>query len=288
MAEMEKEFTWRIIGKSVRGQSHRRNGLPNQDAICWWPRAEESQRLVLSVSDGHGASECFRSHIGSRFAVKVAEAVSKSLVVENLKAPDISTVKSWSEENFPREIVRRWVDVVADGISKAPFRRDEMKAVEMKKGVEVRRKVATNPLIAYGATVLTVAMTEHYVVYLQLGDGDILVVSEEGEVIRPLPKDERLFANETTSLSLPHAWRDFKVGFKKVINWFPALILVSTDGYSNSFAEEKEFLKIGPDILDRLRSDGPDMVSANLESWLLDASRKGSGDDITLGIMCRP
>ena len=127
----------------------------------------------------------------------------------------------------------------------------------MIKGHEARRKVATNPIVAYGATILSVIVTEYYMVFLQLGDGDILVVSEEGEVMRPLPKDERLFANETTSLCLPYAWRDFRVRFQTIINSSPALILVSTDGYSNSFEIDEEFLKIGPDILDRLRLDGP-------------------------------
>ena len=30
-----------------------------------------------------------------------------------------------------------------------------------------------------------------------------------------------------------------------------------------------------------------DVVNESLESWLLDVSRQGSGDDITLGIICR-
>ena len=200
---------------------------------------------------------------------------------------DLSTVKRWSEENMPRELVKRWMDAVADAISDAPIRKDELKRLGMIKSNEARRKVATNPIIAYGATILSVIITECYMVFLQLGDGDILVVSEDGEVMRPLPKDERLFANETTSLCSPYAWRDFRVRFQTIINSLPALILVSTNGYSNSFEKDEEFLKVGPDILDRLRLDGLDVVNASLESWLLDVSRQGSGDDITLGIICR-
>jgi hypothetical protein len=122
---------------------------------------------------------------------------------------------------------------------------------------------------------------------LQLGDGDILVVSETGEVIRPLPGDERLFANETTSLCSHNAWCDFRVSFQPLLSRPPALILLATDGYANSFHNEVGFLKVGPDILEKIRSGGLDVVNEGLETWLSETSQLGSGDDITLGIICR-
>ena len=231
MAEMDRELGWRIIGKSVRGASHVTSGLPNQDAICWWPKREEGKRAILSVSDGHGSSECFRSRIGAHIAAKVAETISRSLLLKEFNPLEVSTVKSWVEENLPKEIVRQWRNVVADAISRKPFTREELKAVELRRGTDARRRVVTNPIVAYGATILTVLVTEHFIVFLQLGDGDILVVSENGEVMRPMPRDERLFANETTSLCLRDPWRDFRVVFQRIDNSSPALILVSTDGY---------------------------------------------------------
>ena len=67
----------------------------------------------------------------------------------------------------------------------------------------------------------------------------------------------------------------------------PALILVSTDGYANSFVDEAAFLQVGSDFLNVIRTDGLAEVQANLETWLSGASQAGSGDDITLGILCR-
>ncbi len=67
----------------------------------------------------------------------------------------------------------------------------------------------------------------------------------------------------------------------------PALILISTDGYANSFISEEAFLKVGTDILKLIRSDGLDEVDSNLETWLAEASHAGSGDDTTLAIICR-
>ena len=67
----------------------------------------------------------------------------------------------------------------------------------------------------------------------------------------------------------------------------PALILVSTDGYANSFRNEAGFFKVGSDLLDMIREDGLDSISDNLETWLIEASQAGSGDDVTLGLICR-
>jgi len=287
MTDKAEGPSWRIIGRSVRGASHVRDGLPNQDAIRWWPKQDGGKRVVLSVSDGHGSRDCFRSRTGAYFSVRVAEAISKSLLCGSLDALDISKLRRWSEENFPKEIVRQWVNVVADAISREPFTREELKTLEVRRGMDARRKVVMNPVLAYGATLLTVLITEIFIVFLQLGDGDILVVSEEGEVMRPLPKDQRLFASETTSLCLRQAWNEFRFDFQRVGNSPPALILLSTDGYSNSFASEEEFIKIGPDILYLMRLSGLENVDNSLESWLNEASRQGSGDDITLGIICR-
>jgi hypothetical protein len=147
--------------------------------------------------------------------------------------------------------------------------------------------VAGNPLLAYGATSLTVAVEESFILYLQLGDGEILYVSGKGEVTRALPEDERLFANETTSLCTPDAEENFRVRLQPLAGEPPALILISTDGYVNSFSDSAGFFKVGSDLLEMLRADGFDPVNASLKGWLEEATRSGSGDDCTLGLICR-
>jgi hypothetical protein len=143
-------------------------------------------------------------------------------------------------------------------------------------------------LLAYGATLSTVWLGEAFVLYLQLGDGDILTVSPDGTVSRPLPEDERLFGGQTTSLCAPGAWRDFRVAFQTLTaGRRPAVVLLSTDGYANAFREDAGFLKVGADLLELLRQEGLDPVAAGLEAWLAEATEQGSGDDVTLGLLCR-
>ncbi len=282
------EPRWRVVGASVRGASHVRTGLPNQDAIRWLPESGTGRPLILAVSDGHGSAKCFRSDVGARLAVETATGVIQEFL-DSLPDPlNLSAIKRWAAENLPREIARRWRDRVADHVSASPLTSAELDRLEAQKDIRKRRQVGLEPILAYGATLLAVVVAESFILYLQLGDGDILVVSEAGEVSKaPLPTDERLFANETTSLCLRDAWREFRSHFQVISASSPALILVSTDGYGNSFRDDVGFLQVGADILAMIRADGLDAVSASLETWLTQASQEGSGDDVTLGILCR-
>ena len=282
------EPRWRVVGASVRGASHVRTGLPNQDAIRWLPESGTGRPLILAVSDGHGSAKCFRSNVGARLAVETATGVIQESL-DSLPDPlNLSAIKRWAAENLPREIARRWRDRVADHVSASPLTSAELDRLEAQKDIRKRRQVGLEPILAYGATLLAVVVAESFILYLQLGDGDILVVSEAGEVSKaPLPTDERLFANETTSLCLRDAWREFRSHFQVISASSPALILVSTDGYGNSFRDDVGFLQVGADILAMIRADGLDAVSASLETWLTQASQEGSGDDVTLGILCR-
>jgi hypothetical protein len=64
-------------------------------------------------------------------------------------------------------------------------------------------------------------------------------------------------------------------------------VLLATDGYANSFREDAGFLRIGGDLLEMIRQDGIEGVDGNLETWLNEASELGSGDDITVALVCR-
>jgi hypothetical protein len=120
--------------------------------------------------------------------------------------------------------------------------------------------------------------------YLQLGDGEILSVTAQGTTTRPLPPDDRLIANQTTSLCQPEAWKDFRSAW--VTNGaLPSLVLLSTDGYANSFRSDEDFLKIGQDYLEIIRAQGISSLAEELPAILTEATQQGSGDDITLAIL---
>jgi serine/threonine protein phosphatase PrpC len=268
---------WRAVGDTVVGATHRRAGIPNQDALLL--PASGGLPLVVAVSDGHGSPKCFRSHLGSRLAVGVAALVLRELLG---RAADGA-----GYEGVAAEVARRWTEAVMLDLTLSPFTAAELAALEERSGADARRLVESSPALAYGATVLAAAVGERAHVYLQLGDGDILAVSESGDVARPLPDDARLFADETTSLASPSAVRDFRVRVAAVDEREPALLLLTTDGYVNSFRDDAGFLKVGADILEMIACSSLDAVAADVGGWLDEATRLGSGDDVTLAIAFR-
>lgn len=276
--------TFHALGASVRGTSHVRAELVNQDALSVWPPGATAPPLVLAVADGHGSAKCFRSDVGSRLAVEIVTACFRELL-ERSESADLSLVKRELEETFPQEVERRWKVAVEDDLTRRPLLLKEVVTVGEKQGAKAREAIETRPVSAYGTTLLAVVVYRTFIACVQLGDGDILVVDDTGGVERPIADDPRLFANETTSLSGENAWRDFRVAFQSLADRPPALILLATDGYSNAFRTPEDFLRVGSDLLEMLRSEGVEYVREQLPSWLEQASREGSGDDVTVGLL---
>jgi len=173
-----------------------------------------------------------------------------------------------------------------------PFTDEEKENLVKKDGESAWKSVENNNFLVYGATLLAVLVTESFILYIQLGDGDILEVNSQGETTRILERDPKLIANETTSLCMNKAWNEFQVHLepytKGMSRKMPALILVSTDGYSNSFSTDEGFFKIGKDYLNMFKSNSAENVREKIPVFLKETSEKGSGDDITLGIIKRP
>jgi serine/threonine protein phosphatase PrpC len=300
---------WKSIGKSVQGATHKRSGLPNQDAIGWWPPSGEGTSLILAVADGHGSSKYFRSDQGSKLAVTTALKVlqdfggnrqqlagdtdsisehSLELIQHGLDLSNPTVVGRMAEEQLPKLLTRRWLEAVEEHIQNHPLEPVELEKLaksDPKLAATVKSAGAPTP-VAYGTTLLTVVITDSFILYLQIGDGDILVVTDNEEVHRPIAADSRLLANETTSLCAKEAWRDFRLKVQPTIDSTPpALILVSTDGYANSFRDDDSFQKVGPDLLQMVYQYGLDEVQNRLGPWLDEASQTGSGDDVTLGVL---
>jgi hypothetical protein len=212
---------------------------------------------------------------------------------EETRSALMSSVRNSAERHLPCELVRRWRKEVSAHCAQSPFTSEELERLERNCGAATRQSATRDAgmFVAYGTTLLLVIVADRYDAYLQLGDGDIVAVSEKtGCAYRPLPPDGELIANETTSLCMDNAHRLFRCRFQAAGEDHPdhpSAILASTDGYSNSFASDEDFMRVGTDIMAIARRDGWPSVEANLPSWLSGASATGSGDDITLGIIAR-
>lgn len=195
-----------VGARTQAGAGHVRRGESCQDALGW-NTADLS--VCLAVADGHGSPSSFRSAIGARLAVETAIATMQDFL-RMFADSSRSMIKRNAAEQLPRAIARAWGERVHDHREKAPFTEAELARLDD----SAAKKVRDDPMRAYGSTFLVAGVNAEAITYLHIGDGDILAVSATGEVVRPIARDERSFADETASLCLPDAWRDFRVGFQ--------------------------------------------------------------------------
>jgi serine/threonine protein phosphatase PrpC len=278
-------LSWKAIAKSVRGTSHDRAGLPNQDAFLLHPSEEG---VIVALSDGHGSAKSFRSEHGAKFAVEACIAEAQALLTTSGGQQSFTLARRCAKEQLPERIVRLWRRKVQEHIRANPLTTEESAKVE---GQVVESsnegQIADACYLWYGATLLAAVVNDNFVIYFQLGDGEILTVSVDGKATRPMPPDDRLLGNSTTSLCAELAWRDFRVEFLHHTDDSPDLIMLCTDGYVNAFVGSDEFLQTGGDFQRLVESVGMQTVAEHLEQWLTDASVQGSGDDVTLAIIRR-
>ena len=304
MNPITKEPTWQLIGQSVRGSSHVRTDKPNQDAIAWLPCTDETSAerldatsdvveglpIIVAIADGHGSDRYVHSDRGSLFAVDVTVSLLSEFIATYQEA-SLREMRRAAQEGLPTQILKRWKERVEKDIAENTSAESVQNEASAESAVEegnsaLRQNTNAVNLTAYGATLLACAVTSTYILYLQLGDGDILAVSSDGSVDRPIGKDELLIANETYSLCQPDAKNYFRFAFDDLSSdERPALIMLSTDGYANSFETERDFCSAAKDYLKMARERGLDIVRERLKGWLDETSAHGSGDDITLAIV---
>ena len=281
---------WQIVGASVPGAMHERSGAPNQDALSWWSAEGEKPLAVLCVADGHGGSEYTRSHIGSRRAVKEAQMLLVSEVMPRILDGDglynLAQFKRQLSEQMPKLLVSRWRASVFEHATDNPITEDE---TAHPNGEETAKSTATKPNSPveqrYGATLLAALLTPELHLYIQLGDGDVLTVTADGEVVRPpFSIDSHLLANQTTSLCSKEAWRFVRIHFQPIVDRPPVFIMLATDGYANSFADDADFEQVARDLYTAIQQDGLAAVAGRLPDWLEATSKGGSGDDISVVI----
>jgi len=252
--------TWLTGGETVRGASHQVDGRPNQDAIA----VARAPVPVVAVADGHGSLDCVRSDVGSAIAVAVAVETLPAFLGAALDDEPLRAA-------LADRIVGTWTERVRAHFAANPFTDAE------------RDVVLEDPLLAYGATLIAIAVDEAAMLGLQIGDGDLLL--RDGRTQRVFARDPRFVMNETTSLCLPDARAEVRTVRRPVGPG--ALLIAATDGYANSFVSDPDFIQIADDYAAMIEENGFEGVLERLPTILAETTRDGSGDDITVGILYR-
>ena len=188
-----------VFGKSVKGATHEKNGLPLQDNC----KIEEiSDKItIIAVADGHGSSKCPRSDRGSLIAVNTFCTVMKNYLLNYGKEKDgltnlVTFLNREGDMRFAQDICEEWQARV-----KQSYYKNKAENVKDDNGNTDWKKVYS----LYGTTLLGMLITDTFVFSFQIGDGDINYIT--GDEISPLVEPEKFLGTETHSLSKLDAWR---------------------------------------------------------------------------------
>lgn len=254
---MMKYGDWAALGSVVDGAIHLRQEKKCQDALFL---CEPNPTFAIAcVADGHGSESCPYSDEGAAAAVQIAGEILQQML------PDLPAHK---DIRLPKLIETKWKEAIL-----------ELHA-------EKERELCEPfPYILYGTTLLAVAATEKFIFALQIGDGNMLMVDKDGNARSILAVSETV-GEDTESLCLDDAWTYIRTQIiPRNATDGPALFLLATDGYANSFADSSGFVKAGTDFFKIWREEGLLSINKNLSSWLRKSSDKGSGDDIAMALL---
>jgi hypothetical protein len=268
---------WEATSASVRGAAHERDGRPNQDSVRVVEVGESTPGLVAAVCDGHGGDRYVRSDVGSRFGTEVACDIGRRFLAAFGSSSDLAEVRSQLHTRVTVSVVERWRERVIDDARRRPFTDHE------RTRARTRADLGDDPLIAYGCTLVLAIAGPQWLAFVQIGDGDVTVV-RGADADGPMPPDDRLVGGETTSLCLPTAVADARI--QLLGEPLPDIVILSSDGYANSFASPTWRSESGVDLRRQIDDFGLAQVEAHLPGWLSESARAG-GDDVSMALIRR-
>lgn len=262
---------WTTLSGTTIGSVHLRDGLPLQDAVLTW---SDGDQAVMAVADGHGHRLHFRSDTGAALAVVSAVEELRRLV------PQLGDDAAAAEEmvrSAAAAIVETWQAKVAHHREANPFSDVEL----------ADYGAAADPLRAYGTTLLAAAVAGDLMVFLQIGDGDSVVVDRHGTASRAVPDDPDLDGVHTSSLCQPDPLSALRLSVLDTRVEETVLAFLCSDGFGSSRVDADGWWRqTGEQLVEFGRSRGLDWVDEQLPGWLEEPARVG-GDDTTMAILAR-
>lgn len=262
-----------VFGESVQGASHKRVNMECQDTF---KKLEyDDGTIIMAIADGHGSKACPYSKSGSSVAVNVFCKIMDEFhtsYAENLEML-LTYLNREGDTKVAQDIDAEWKRRVLKVHTKQKREVSLTEAGEKNKA-EIYKQ--------YGSTLVGMMITPLFIFAFQLGDGDISIVSRNG--LDHLLESEKILGVETHSLSKIDSWkRAVSVVRRRTAgSGLPYMLMLSTDGFANSYKSTHEFQKTCMDYFGMIEQHGAGTVAANLKGWLDETSAMGCGDDITV------
>lgn len=258
------------FSNSVRGASHESSGLVCQDHSAY---EVHEHYAIAAIADGHGSKKYFRSHLGSEFAVKAAlETVQRFYMDPEKFETNFPDHHKLILKNIEKQIIVNWNARVQQHLQNNPVTRDEMK------NFTTKEFKAIQPESYYGTTLVVAVAGRDFTFGVQIGDGSLVAIFDDGEPVMPMNYDESAPANMTASMCNTNAvsmFNSFYVAKKQLL-----AIYTSSDGLFTSFSNEDDFLEYHLIVTSQLNhlESFENSVRKNMEK----RSHFGTEDDISI------
>ena len=255
---------------SVKGASHEKTGLVCQDSSAYKVCDDYA---ICVVADGHGSKKHFRSNLGSQFAVE-ATISTIDRFYEDKKSFEESFPKNYKKiiKSIQKQIISDWNKLVEEHIKNNPVTEEE------KSKFTEEEFAAIPPESYYGTTLIVGAAGKDFTFGVQIGDGTLVALFDDGKAVMPMEYNEAAPANVTASMCNSNAAGMFSAFYRdkqKLIAMF-----TSTDGLYTSFGSEFDFLDYHTIITSQLNDveNFKNIIVNNLTK----RAHFGTEDDISL------
>ena len=255
---------------SVKGASHEKTGLVCQDSSAYKVCDDYA---ICVVADGHGSKKHFRSNLGSQFAVE-ATISTIDRFYEDKKSFEESFPKNYKKiiKSIQKQIISDWNKLVEEHIKNNPVTEEE------KSKFTEDEFAAIPPESYYGTTLIVGVAGKNFTFGVQIGDGTLVALFDDGKAVMPMEYNEAAPANVTASMCNSNAAGMFSAFYRdkqKLIAMF-----TSTDGLYTSFGSEFDFLDYHTIITSQLNDveNFKNIIVNNLTK----RAHYGTEDDISL------
>ena len=241
---------------------------------------------ICAVADGHGSDNYPRTDKGAKFAVDAAI----HCIVDFVENAIPKQVLDDEEHGFSllnqlaKAILNEWYMAVEADYNNQPIGLDELEKVSDKyKKLYLSDVPAERHLEkAYGCTLIVYTVTQEYSFGLQIGDGKCVVIDQYGNFTEPIPWDENCQLNVTTSICDADAIEEFRFC---VSAQSPTAAFCGSDGIDDSYASTEELHALYRSILKIFVEHGKEVGQSEINEYLPVLTKKGSGDDVSIGVI---
>lgn len=238
---------------------------------------------IAVVADGHGSDNYPRTAKGSSFAVQAAMDAIKEFVNAITSTEEefiIDDKNNTRLKDIAKYILLKWHDSVAADVTANPFTEAELENVSDK----YRKKYESEDYYskAYGTTLIAICTTKEFWFGIHIGDGKCIAIDTQGNYFEPIPWDEDCQANITTSICDADAFEEFRYYQSES---FPLAIFIGSDGVDDSYASLDEMCNLYRSIFYIIGELGREEAIKEVQEFIPNLSRRGSGDDISIGVL---